>query len=219
MSTIDKNIYGQFLEHINHAVVDGLYAEQVQGQGFEGKDFETHWKPQPDNAQVTLVNIPFQKGEKSIRLSPANGASGISQGRLFVQKGVVYNGSLWVKPEAGTPSMELRITDSGHHEIAKVNLNYSGIDWQEVDFVFTPSRTDSMAMLEITATGTGSVLLDFISIMRADTRANGKFRPDLLESLKGLKPPFIRWPGGSFASTYKWQDGIGRPFQEYIILM
>ena len=209
MSTIDKNIYGQFLEHINHAVVDGLYAEQVQGQGFEGKDFETHWKSRPDNAQVTLVNIPFQKGEKSIRLSPANGASGISQGRLFVQKGVVYNGSLWVKPEAGTPSMELRITDSGHHELAKVNLNYSGIDWQEVDFVFTPSRTDSMAMLEITATGTGSVLLDFISIMRADTRANGKFRPDLLESLKGLKPPFIRWPGGSFASTYKWQDGIG----------
>ena len=117
MSTIDKNIYGQFLEHINHAVVDGLYAEQVQGQGFEGKDFETHWKPRPDNAQVTLVNIPFQKGEKSIRLSPAKGASGISQGRLFVQKGVVYNGSLWVKPEAGTPSMELRITDSGHHEI------------------------------------------------------------------------------------------------------
>ena len=45
--------------------------------------------------------------------------------------------------------------------------------------------------------------------MTADTRANGKFRPDLLESLKGLKPPFIRWPGGSFASTYKWQDGIG----------
>ena len=45
MSTIDKNIYGQFLEHINHSVVDGLYAEQVQGQGFEGKDFETYWKP------------------------------------------------------------------------------------------------------------------------------------------------------------------------------
>jgi alpha-N-arabinofuranosidase len=34
-------------------------------------------------------------------------------------------------------------------------------------------------------------------------------RPDLLEALRGLAPAFIRWPGGSFASTYKWQDGIG----------
>lgn len=23
-------------------------------------------------------------------------------------------------------------------------------------------------------------------------------------------PSFIRWPGGSFASTYKWKEGIGR---------
>jgi alpha-N-arabinofuranosidase len=35
-------------------------------------------------------------------------------------------------------------------------------------------------------------------------------RPDLLEALRGLRPSFIRWPGGSYASTYKWKDGIGR---------
>src|SRR5690349_14275838 len=45
LSNVDENIYGQFLEHINHSVEDGLYAEQAQGQGFEGKDFETYWKP------------------------------------------------------------------------------------------------------------------------------------------------------------------------------
>jgi alpha-N-arabinofuranosidase len=42
-------------------------------------------------------------------------------------------------------------------------------------------------------------------------RKSGMLRPDLLASLRGLAPTFIRWPGGSFASTYKWQDGIG-PF-------
>jgi alpha-L-arabinofuranosidase len=47
--------------------------------------------------------------------------------------------------------------------------------------------------------------------MRADVRKSGMLRPDLLASLRGLAPTFIRWPGGSFASTYKWQDGIG-PF-------
>jgi alpha-N-arabinofuranosidase len=45
--------------------------------------------------------------------------------------------------------------------------------------------------------------------MPADARAAGKMRPDLLDSLKALKPPFIRWPGGSYASIYKWKDGIG----------
>jgi len=43
LGTIDPRIYGQFLEHINHSVVDGLFAEQIRGGGFEGRDFETYW--------------------------------------------------------------------------------------------------------------------------------------------------------------------------------
>src|SRR6478609_10513127 len=73
LSTIDKNIYGHFLEHINHSVEDGLYAEQVQGQGFEGKDFETYWKPFEKNGNVELIDINFKKGLKSIRLSSKDG--------------------------------------------------------------------------------------------------------------------------------------------------
>ncbi len=42
---IDERIYGQFLEHINHSVEDGLFAEQIRGAGFEGKDFKTYWEP------------------------------------------------------------------------------------------------------------------------------------------------------------------------------
>ena len=86
LSTIDENIYGHFLEHINHSVEDGLYAEQVQGQGFEGKDFETHWKAVETNGRTAVIDIPFQKGLKSVRLSPSNGTAGISQQRLYVKK-------------------------------------------------------------------------------------------------------------------------------------
>lgn len=209
VSAVDENIYGQFLEHINHSVIDGLYAEQVQGQGFEGKDFETYWKPVEKNGKATVADINFQKGLKSIRLSPSNGTAGIQQQRFYVKKDVAYNGSLWVKGESGKPELQLRIADKNNNEISNSSLPFSGNEWQEVKFQFTPSTTDTAAVLEIIASGNGSVLIDFISVMSADARANGKFRPDLLESLKGLKPKFIRWPGGSFASTYKWQDGIG----------
>jgi len=35
------------------------------------------------------------------------------------------------------------------------------------------------------------------------------FRSDVVEALKSLKVPVLRWPGGCFADEYHWQDGIG----------
>ncbi|KAF7431142.1 hypothetical protein PC9H_006862 [Pleurotus ostreatus] len=35
------------------------------------------------------------------------------------------------------------------------------------------------------------------------------FRLDVLDTLKELKIPIVRYPGGNFVSSYRWQDGIG----------
>ncbi len=35
------------------------------------------------------------------------------------------------------------------------------------------------------------------------------YRTDVVEALKELKVPVLRWPGGCFADTYHWKDGIG----------
>ncbi len=34
-------------------------------------------------------------------------------------------------------------------------------------------------------------------------------RNDIIAALKKLKVPVLRWPGGCFADTYQWKDGIG----------
>jgi alpha-N-arabinofuranosidase len=34
-------------------------------------------------------------------------------------------------------------------------------------------------------------------------------RNDVIDALKKLKVPNLRWPGGCFADTYHWKDGIG----------
>ncbi len=34
-------------------------------------------------------------------------------------------------------------------------------------------------------------------------------RLDVIEALKKLKVPVLRWPGGCFADTYHWRDGVG----------
>ncbi len=35
------------------------------------------------------------------------------------------------------------------------------------------------------------------------------YRTDVVEAFKELKVPVLRWPGGCFADTYHWKDGIG----------
>ena len=34
-------------------------------------------------------------------------------------------------------------------------------------------------------------------------------RLDVIDALKKLKVPVLRWPGGCFADTYHWKDGVG----------
>ncbi len=36
------------------------------------------------------------------------------------------------------------------------------------------------------------------------------FRLDVIEALRELRVPIVRWPGGCFASAYHWQDGVGK---------
>jgi hypothetical protein len=60
LGTIDPKIDGQFLEHINHSVEDGLFADQIRGAGFEGPDLETYWTPfgPPDAVRVVDTMPP-----------------------------------------------------------------------------------------------------------------------------------------------------------------
>ena len=41
------------------------------------------------------------------------------------------------------------------------------------------------------------------------------FRTDIIEAMKRIKVPVLRWPGGCFVSSYHWKDAVGkerRPF-------
>ncbi len=39
---------------------------------------------------------------------------------------------------------------------------------------------------------------------------NEGFRKDVIEAMKEIHVPIVRWPGGCFVSTYHWMDGIGK---------
>ena len=209
IGTIDPKIYGQFLEHINHSVEDGLFAEQIRGAGFEGRDLETYWTPFGPHDAVRVVGTQFERGTKSVRITAGREAAGVRQQRVFLRVRPELRRVRLDQSRVRRASRIAARAGRGRNRVDRSGTSSSGTKWQEVPFSFAAGRTDRDASVEISAAGRGAVLVDFVSMMRADVRTSGMLRPDLLAALRGLAPAFIRWPGGSFASSYKWQDGIG----------
>ncbi|MEJ7665760.1 MAG: hypothetical protein WKG07_42695 [Hymenobacter sp.] len=46
----------------------------------------------------------------------------------------------------------------------------------------------------------------------------GRLRLDVVEALKKIRVPNLRWPGGCFADTYHWREGIGPAAQRPVRL-
>ncbi len=56
----------------------------------------------------------------------------------------------------------------------------------------------------------GGVVYDGIWVGAESRIPNvGGIRKQIIDSLKGMRPGVIRWPGGCFADQYDWHDGIG----------
>ena len=56
----------------------------------------------------------------------------------------------------------------------------------------------------------GGVIYDGIWVGKESPIPNIKgFRKEIIEKLRKIKAPVIRWPGGCFAEIYDWRDGIG----------
>jgi alpha-N-arabinofuranosidase len=56
----------------------------------------------------------------------------------------------------------------------------------------------------------GGVIYDGIWVGEGSKIPNiGGIRTALVEAMRRIKPPVVRWPGGCFADSYDWRDGIG----------
>jgi alpha-N-arabinofuranosidase len=56
----------------------------------------------------------------------------------------------------------------------------------------------------------GGVVYDGIWVGEDSKVANlGGIRSALVEHMRRIKPPVVRWPGGCFADSYNWRDGVG----------
>ncbi len=164
------------------------------------------WAPTGTATVATSRENPLN-GALCRRIASNGPFGGLQQQPLRVVAGEVYRGSLWVRGEA-KEGLVVRILD-GEKPLAEQQLAAPAEDWKELPIELVPAGSSDAAVLQVGVQGTGTVWLDQVSLMPDSWRKAGGCRPDLQAAIGDLRPPVIRWPGGCYASPYRWKDGIG----------
>jgi len=146
-------------------------------------------------------------GRCSQRIVGDAGETGIEQQRFALHSGETYAGSLFARGTA--PDGLIVRLQTGDATVASAALPAPGEQWKEYPFTLPVNISAPEARLQVVLPGQGDVAIDQVSLMPQSWRDAGGYRPDLLEAVAQLQPPVIRWPGGCFASPYRWKDAIG----------
>ncbi len=220
---IGPKLYGGFVELLDDHV-PGMWAEMLGDRGFEGVlptstwDYfrgepnlcDRDWDKSPDWGYDT--DRPFND-KRSCRLTVAGGrAARLSQGQLAVRKGLAYVFSGYVRGDALSGgvrvSLKTLLPDGAWMTLAASPLAGAGAEWRKIDARLVSAGTTDRATLEIEVRGAGRLWLDQLSLMPEDNI--GGWRRDVVEAMKELAPPVVRWGGSTVdPGPYRWSDAAG----------
>jgi alpha-L-arabinofuranosidase len=233
--SISPHLIGVFFEDLNSAADGGLYAELVQNRSFEySKADRANWHSlsgwqlvareagagevvvestdalHTNNPHYAVLDVRTPAGDVGLANSGFQG--------IAVEAGKRYDFSYFAKQLAGeSKSVEVRLETPEGRLLAATTLPAPVEKWQKYEAVLTPLLDESRANLIVICRGVGRVALDMVSLFPQDTykrRRNG-LRKDLAEAIAGLKPKFVRFPGGclvhgnGLGNMYRWQDSVG----------
>jgi len=186
--------------------LDGKVLQDGPGEAGSTTQIGLHWEAFGKGRVDVDGNNPLN-GAFCQRVIPAGGQTGLRQGRLALRKAETYVGSLWARG-ALEGDLSVRLTDGGK-VLASQSLPAPKAAWTQLPIRLKPSADANDGAIELVADGKGEVCLDQVSLMPASWRERDGLRPDLADAVADLRPPIIRWPGGCFASSYQWKQGIG----------
>ncbi|MBN2209868.1 MAG: DUF1080 domain-containing protein [Sedimentisphaerales bacterium] len=158
-------------------------------------------------AKVSTSTENPLNGKRCRKIESQGEPGGLTQQPLCIRAGEVYAGSFWALGKVvGDLIVRLKIGDK---ILAQQSSSVSTEDWKEFPIKLKPTASANEAAIEIMVKGKGTVWIDQVSLMPESWRQSGGYRADLFQAVADLRPPIIRWPGGCYASPYRWKDGIG----------
>lgn len=234
---ISDTLYGLFLEDINHALDGGMYAELIKNRSFEygpaaGKSNLHGWT----TTDATGEALSFQAvngTEDNSCLHEQNPTycritntgsdylgiynKGYLEG-MSLTPGEDYLFTMYLKSASYTKQVQITLLDEAGNIYAQDYLTPEGTAWSKYQLTLTPSTdfgTESTQLRMAVEIQSGTVDIDMISLMPADTYKGTSIRKDIGEMLESLNPSFLRFPGGcviegkDLESMYSWKDSIG----------
>jgi alpha-L-arabinofuranosidase len=140
--------------------------------------------------------IGLAKGEKyhlRVIVRPSSGYQGKITAKLLSEKGDVLASTVIEAPNAN--------------------------QWNDFKAVLESPAKDSKAKLALEFDATGKVWIDYVSLFPENTFNNhpNGLRKDVAGMIAGLKPAFVRWPGGcvvegiTLSNRFEWKKTLGDP--------
>ena len=164
----------------------------------------------PNNLKVTIANVT-----KPVQL--------INRGYwgMAVKAGEKYHLRTIIRPAANyTGKITAKLLSENGDVIATAEVHVDkNNQWNDSKKTLVPSTTDARAKLALEFESKGTVYIDYVSLFPENTfngRENGS-RADLAEMIAGLKPAFVRWPGGcvvegiTLDNRFEWKKTLGDP--------
>lgn len=169
----------------------------------------------PDNPQCLKLEVKSASAATGIyNEGHCNNVRGIA-----VEKASDYKLSLFARSDSPSAGLRVSIQSSEGKILAEHTIEGLSADWKKFDATLSPTESMTGARLFISPTAPGTYYLDMVSLFPGRTwknRPNG-LRSDLMDMVAGLRPAFVRFPGGCFVeglepeNAWDWKKTLGPP--------
>ena len=221
--------FGHNLEHTRSCLWQGLSAQLIRNRKFTGSPgrdgVARHWhRIGPPGCLYLLERSGGKRGmdgraytahfdaddHSALRRqriqSFGRAPRGIGQRGIHLIGGREYEGRLALLSDRPLPVRVRILEDNGGRGLFETTVVVDPAEWAEQQFSFVPPAGDDDASLEITFDAPGVLCVGAASLMVADHFRG--MRRDVIGLLKEIGVPILRWPGGNFAGSYRWKDGL-----------
>jgi alpha-N-arabinofuranosidase len=215
--TLDRRIFGQFIEHFGRIIQGGLWAEILRNRKFYPIDPNRTQVAEPWNSEGDRSNISYvidrsesMDGISSERLSLFGDAKtwrGICQSGFDVLGEKEYVAYAWIKTDSPGKKVAFRLESTDGESQVQAELNLNGGGWERYEVRLLAPKALHSAVFRILFDGEGMYWIGAASLMPGNN-VNG-MRRDVLELVKQMSPTIIRWPGGGYPDEYDWRMGVG----------
>ena len=225
---ISPTLWGIFFEDINMSTDGGIYPELVRNLSFEDADTPDNWKfasvgDGKSEAAVITADVhgqppplnPFNRKSLRVKVDGTFTLENDGYWGMNMVSGDAYTLKLAARGEKFDGKLTAKVLGADGAVLASGDISDIGGGWHYHSLALTATGSDPKAKLVISGDGKGVLFLDMVSLLPKKTWKDHGLRPDLAESLDGLHPKFMRFPGGcwvegdDFAHMNHWKNTIG----------